>query len=123
MVESGIIEQARIDIMPSLNKFTKKDWLEHAKALQNLIKEVKTIDHLNIKLEILIPKTKRLQENVLEKKAKTSIWYTLNEELLVLNYIDRDLEKEKEISNHILEMLAKLAKLAYVEEVLVKAVL
>lgn len=123
MAEPGVIEQARTDIRPSLRKFTKKDWLLHAKALQNLAKEIRTIDDLNRKLEILIPQTKRLQEKVLEKKVKTSIWYTLNEELLALNYIDRDLEKDGKISNRILKRLAKLAKLANVEEALVRAVL
>jgi len=123
MAEPEVIIQARKDIQPSLKKYNKKSWSDHADSLQNLMKEAKDMNHLNELLDLLIPQTKRLMDSVKKNTKKSSLWYTLDEELIRLNHIQAYLEQDNEISNRILQKLREIYTYAEVERALTKAVL
>src|SRR3989344_7357185 len=123
MAEPEVIIQARKDIQPSLKKYNKKSWSDHSDSLQNLMKEAKDMNHLNELLDLLIPQTKRLMDSVKKNTKKSSLWYTLDEELIRLNHIQAYLEQDNEISNRILQKLREIYTYAEVERALTKAVL
>lgn len=120
-IPQTILTQTRKDLYPSLKKYTKRDWIAHAKSLQNIPKKEIDIKKLLEMAEELIPITKNLQDSVLKStNHNINIWNILNEELIILNHIYRYLEEDIQLSKRILNGFIELTKWANLEEDLVK---
>jgi len=110
-----IFNEAIYDIKPAVNKGIKiKDWIEHSKLLQDIIKKTRKEDAFSEFVEKLIPFTKRLQDLVKKNdKFKDTLWAILNRELLLLNHIDKQiiyLEKNPLNKNEIWAIIADLSE-------------
>lgn len=109
-----IFNTALTDITPAIKKkITKEKWIEHSNLLKNIIKKTRNEDILSNLINKSIPLTKRLQESVKEnKKFKDTLWSILNRELILLNYIDRQIEVLKENKKNKNEIWAIIADLS-----------
>lgn len=118
---SEFFEVAKKDIFPSLKKgYTKKDWLNHARSLIGLNKKTGKVDTLIELIEQLIPRTNTLLKYVAPNKAKDSIFSTLTQELIFLNEILKDLDKNNEISPKTISLIKELDELAEFEKIIIE---
>jgi|SRR3989344_21271 len=108
-----IFLEVRKDVESSLKKYTKQDWLNHARSLQNLDKKTKKVETLTNLVESLIPKTKKFQDLIIKREYKGSLWSVLNKELILLNHIDNlfeSLKNKKITENQLWAISTDLAK-------------
>lgn len=116
--------QLKDDIALSLKKgYTKKVWLNHALSLQEIPKKTFNAKSLIKIMEERIPYTKRLQDSIIENKAKYSLWSILNKEINQMNSILAKLEEKEELSRGLLKLFNELTEWAYIEETAINTVL